>query len=286
MKKLSILVIFVLLVSLVACGAPSVPNIADAVEEALQSAAEDLREDVEEIKEDAEEIKEEAEEIKEEAIETVETEEAAEPEPSKETAGPAWEVTDTRSTTWTDSIGSVWVQVIIEITNTGEVPLYLSSGGYDLETSDGALFDTESLVSVYPTVLEPGEKGYYREETTLDEAPDGDLTVIPHPDIKAAKIETIRFPVSDESIKPDDFNGLKMQGRVTNDSDEDESLLTVAAILYDADGRCIGVLNGYSDVPAGETMGFSISSMNLPEAVTPDAVASYTIYAYPLQMQF
>lgn len=274
MKKLSIFVIFVLLVSLVSCASPSVPDVADIVEETLQNVTEEL-ENIE------------PGDIAEPEPEEDETEPEPEPKPEPAPKSDAsWEVTDTRSTTWTDSIGSVWVQVIIEITNTGDVPLYLSSGGYDLETADGALFDTESLVSVYPTVLEPGEKGYYREETTLDEAPDGDLTVIPHPDVKAAKVETIRFPVSDESIKPDDFNGLKMQGRVTNDSDEDESLLTVAAILYDAGGRCIGVLNGYSDVPAGETMGFSIGSMNLPETVTPDAVASYTIYAYPLQMQF
>lgn len=60
------------------------------------------------------------------------------PEQSSESSV-SYEITGSRARTWTKRIGSVWVQTIIEIKNTGTTNLYLSSGSYDLEDASGKL---------------------------------------------------------------------------------------------------------------------------------------------------
>ena len=199
-----------------------------------------------------------------------------------------YEITYTNAKTWENSIGTTWVQVIVEITNTGNKNLYLSSGSYDLEDESGALVASQKLVSEYPDVLAPGEKGYMYEETTLDDAVDGVLTVIPHVDVKTAKVDLIRFPVTDVSFKDDDIWGMKMIGRVENDSKETQNMVYVVANLYNANGECIGVLSTIitDDIAAGDQIGFEASALSMPDDVTSDAIADYTIYAYPLQYQF
>lgn len=72
--------------------------------------------------------------------------------------GAAYEVTYTNAKVWTNSLGTPWVQTIVEITNTGDTDLYLSSGAYDLEDSSGALVTARTMVSAYPNVIVPGEK--------------------------------------------------------------------------------------------------------------------------------
>ena len=108
------------------------------------------------------------------------TEAAPETAPETEPVMEAgYEITDTKVTTWTDSIGSAWIQTIVEITNTGSKNLYLSSGAYDLEDENGGLIASKTMVSEYPNVLAPGEKGYLYEETLLDQPAEGTLKVLP-----------------------------------------------------------------------------------------------------------
>lgn len=220
-----------------------------------------------------------------ESVEPAGTEPTAEP-PAE--SGPSYEITDSRARTWTNSIGTVWVQTIVEITNTGSTNLYLASGAYDLEAADGSLVASQTLVSTYPDVLAPGEKGYMYEETTLDAPVDGELKVLPRPDIKEATIELIRFPVTDIALSDESYGGIKLMGRVENTSSELQNMVYVTAFLYDADNACIGsvftILS--EDIAAGSKIGFEMTGFSLPDDVTSAAVASYTVYAYPLQFQF
>lgn len=201
----------------------------------------------------------------------------------------SYEITDCRAKTWTSSTGSFWVQTIVEITNTGTTNLYLSSGAYDLEDASGNLVASQTMVSAYPDVLAPGEKGYMYEETILDAAVDGDLTVLPREEVEEATIDLVRFPVTDVSISTDNYGDLKMIGRVENDSGEaEDSMVYIVAFLYDTDGTCIGQMFTIltEDLASGDKIGFELSSISLPDDVTADAVADYVVYAYPLQYQF
>lgn len=191
-----------------------------------------------------------------------------------------------KAITYGNSIGSTWVQTIIEITNIGSKDIYLSAGSYDLEDSAGKLIESRSIVSVYPSVISPGEKGYLYEETTLDAAPEGELTVIPHVKADPAKVQNIRYNVSDVELSADEFSGIKALGRVENTTTEDDGLANVVIVLKDVNNAAIGVLFTFVDINAGDKVGFSTSGFSLPPSVTIDAIASFEAFAYPTQFQF
>ena len=207
-----------------------------------------------------------------------------------ETKGAAYEITYAKANTYKNSIGSTWCQTIVEITNTGADNLYLGTGNYDLEDAGGNLIAAQSTVSCFPGVLAPGEKGYMYEETTLDTEFDGELTVVPHMDVKTATVDLIRYDTSDLSVKDTEYFGVGTQGYLINNSETaiENEMVYVVVVLYDANDIPIGlefsILN--SNIQAGEKIGFETSALSMPDTVNAGAVASTAVYAYPLQFQF
>jgi hypothetical protein len=209
--------------------------------------------------------------------------------PATPAAEPAYTVTYQKATTYTNSIGTTWVQCIAEIENTGSVPLYLSSGSYDLEDSDGNLVASQTLVSEYPVVLDVGEKGYMYDEDILEDVEGGtELTLVPRISAEAAKIDLVRLNVTDVQISDDKYGGVKALGRVENTTTEEQDMVYVAIVLFDAAGTPIGLLFTILMDPlkAGDKIGFEASTLSVPDSLAAASVASYTTYAYPMQMQF
>ena len=200
----------------------------------------------------------------------------------------AWETGEARAVTYTDSIGSVWVQVICPVTNTGTKNLYLSSGTMDLEDTDGHLVESLSMVSVFPEVIQPGETAYYYEETILDGGDPGALNVLPHVKVKEAKVDCIRFEISDVDIADESYGDVKVTGRVENTTSENQNLVQVIAFLFDADNNLIALPYTYltDELAAGDKIGFSMTTFSVPDNVTAGAVDHYEVYAYPQQFQF
>lgn len=200
----------------------------------------------------------------------------------------AYETTYAQARTYTDSLGTVWVQVIVEIENTGNCDLYLSTGSCDLEDATGKLVKSLSMVSSYPDVLSPGEKGYLYEETMLDEAVDGALTVLARPSVEKAKISNTRLATSEVELLTDSIGFLKARGRVENTTDEAQNMVYVVLILKDGEGTPVGLLFTIlsEELAPGDKIGFEASGLSLPDDVTVDSVASFEVYAYPMQMQF
>lgn len=215
--------------------------------------------------------------------------EPAAPPASEEPEGAAYEVSYTNAKVWTNSIGTTWVQTIVEITNTGSKNLYLSSGSYDLEDSSGALVASRSMVSVYPSVLAPGEKGIMYEETTLDNyTGDSSLTVIARPSVEEATVDLVRYNVTDVSVTDDEYFGVNVLGRVENTTDEPGTLVYIAAIFYDASNVPIGsaftILT--DELAAGSQVGFQFGGFSLPDDFSAANIANTVVYAYPTQYQF
>lgn len=212
------------------------------------------------------------------------------PDPTKEPENKeAYEITYSSVKTYTNSIGTTYAQVIVEIENTGTVDLYLSSGSYDLENADGKLIASSSMASTYPEVVSPGEKAYMYEENMLDDPVEGELTVLPRPDVKKAKVENVRYSVSDVEIASDKYGWLKAIGRVENTTEKDEDgMIYVVIILKDANETPIGQIFTIimEDLAAGSKIGFEATAISLPDDVTENSVASYDVFAYPMQMQF
>lgn len=208
---------------------------------------------------------------------------------SEKPEGPAYEISYSNAKVWTNSIGTPWVQTIVEITNTGTTNLYLDSGSYDLEDSSGALVASRSYVSTYPSVIAPGEKGIMYEETTLDNyTEDGNLTVIARPSVEEAHVDLVRYNITDVSVSADDFFGVNVLGRVENTTDETATLVYVVAIFYDANNIPIGsaftILS--DELAPGSKIGFEFGGFSLPDDFAAANIANTIVYAYPTQYQF
>lgn len=207
--------------------------------------------------------------------------------PTKTPEKESFEIGESKTTLYKSSIGTTWVQICVPVKNTGTTNLYLSSGSIDLENSEGHLVESRNMVSSYPQVLLPGEIGWYYEETTLDIDPSSELKAIPHVDIKAAKIDCIRYEVSDITISDDKYSGIKITGRVENKTEKDESLPYVVIFLYDENDSFIGSAFTIMDkLAAGEKKGFSMTTFSSYDAFKAENVTRYEIFAYPFQYQF
>lgn len=207
----------------------------------------------------------------------------------EESSGPAYETSYSAAKVWTNNIGTTWVQTIVEITNTGDTNLYLSSGAYDLEDSEGSLVAAQTMVSAFPDVIAPGEKGYLYDETTLDDYEgDGNLTVLPRPDVEEATVDLIRYTVSDISVSDGSYGGIDVIGRVENVTEETDNMVYVVAFFYDAESNPIGSAFTIitEDLAPGDKIGFEMSSFSMPSDITTDMIAETVVYAYPSQMQF
>ncbi len=224
-----------------------------------------------------------------ETAQTSKPEETKAPTPAKKET--AHEITYTNFHLYTNSIGTVWGQTIVEVTNTGDTNLYLGSASYDVEDAAGKLAASESSVSVFPSVIAPGEKAYLYDETIFDDLDvQAEYKILPHIKASEAKVDYIRFDISDFELKEGSLGlGIKGVGRVCNNTEKDEdSMIYIAATLFDANNACIGLMFTIltDDLPAGEKIGFEMSAMSLPDSVTLDSIASFDVVAYPLQMQF
>lgn len=187
-----------------------------------------------------------------------------------------------------DRLGAAWIKVVYEVTNTGNSNIYLSSGSYDIEDKEGNIVDTHTLVSEYPCVLAPGEKGHLFDCTLYDGSVDDEITVVPHVSAEAAKVELTRLGVSGESLSIGMYDSLEMHGRVTNTTDSLQDYIYVAVCLYDKKGKCMGVLFDLitTELQPGDSIGFEANCNGLSRDITPEVVDHYTIYAYPRSLQF
>ena len=202
-----------------------------------------------------------------------------------------YEIVDTQFYTFVNSIGSGEYFFIMEIENTGSCDLYLAECKVDLEDSNGHLLQTGDTMSNCPSIIKPGEKGYFYNGT-LEMLIDDNVnvrdvaTAVPHIEIEAANGEAIEYPISDLSIAEE--NGYaKVVGRVTNNTSEDDSGVYINVIFYNCDGKVIGITgtNVY-DIKAGETKGFDCSSMFMAGELNYSDIADYKIIAQKDYLQW
>ncbi|SCW48587.1 hypothetical protein SAMN02910456_01345 [Ruminococcaceae bacterium YRB3002] len=199
-----------------------------------------------------------------------------------------YEITHTTFTHYTNSINREEYCGIIEITNTGSSYIYLGSCTFDLEDDSGHLLQADSMVTGSPDVLAPGEKGYFFNNGYIDEGVslDNGVNLVPTFTIEIAKKgkdAIVDYPVSDLDIRDNDYGmGIKVTGRVTNNTDEEISLTDamIIAVFFDADGEILDVGYTYpSSIGAGATSSFEISTIFGNENVSTSNVADYTVIA-------
>ena len=203
-----------------------------------------------------------------------------------------YEITDTNFEYYTNSIGSIEYYGYVEITNTGSNNLYLDKAIFDLEDNDGHLLQSDDFISSAPSVIKPGEKGYFYNgigSNLIDEAVsmDNGINLVPQITIKKATGEPARFEVTDTDMRADDYGSTKVTGRVVNDTDKDVGYLYVNVIFYDANGKVIAITGtSVTDLNAGQKVSFECSAMFTNDAVTMENVANYEVIAEDTYMQF
>lgn len=201
-----------------------------------------------------------------------------------------YDITYSKAVAETNSIGSVYTFGIVEVTNTGSCDLYLSSGKFDIEDKSGNLLASRSIVSVSPQVISPGEKAYYCEAMMLDGIEAGaDLTIVPTVDIEKAKVVKKEYPVIDVKFTDAGWEGGRFIGRVENNTSEEISYIHVEAVLFDKDGKPLGVASTYitDKIAPNSKSGFDFTTYgDIPFSIDFDDVASYKIIAYGNQYQF
>lgn len=197
-----------------------------------------------------------------------------------------YEVGTANVDSWTDSIGTTWIKYAVPVKNTGDINIYLGSMSVDIESSTGNLLKTESMISVYPSFIKPGEIAYYYDETIVD-FDTTDIKIVPHVDVNRATSEIIRYEISDLSITNDKYSGVKVMGRVENNTSKKGTFVYVVANLFDSNDKlicnCFTILD--NDLDVGDKIGFTCKPSAFRN-ITPDDVFRYEVYAYPLQFNF
>ena len=203
-----------------------------------------------------------------------------------------WKIISTQERLHIDWFGDTRWQSLIEIKNTGNVPLHLGTffdNRYDLEDENGMILATGSFRNI-PMILHPGEVAVmFGVETLTDVSVDDTVTFIPHWSISESRHDRINFDISDVSIRNAQGGGINVTGRITNNTGSNQLEANVYAILYTEDGTLIGAWRTtVRNLDDGASMGFELGQgadviRTLIDNPTPDMVASYVIYAYPTQ---
>ncbi|MEF7565975.1 FxLYD domain-containing protein [Bacillus infantis] len=198
---------------------------------------------------------------------------------------PKLEVVDQTGGAWGDSIGSVWVHSAAVFKNTGDTPVMIGESQMNYKDQSDGILGTSSMIYSVPRVVQPGETAFVGESTVLegisdpaayketsynfsfDEAAEGEGNILETTGVKG--------------IVGDEWTPYKVTGVVKNTTETLQSDIRLAAGLFDAEGKLLGVLTGSVDVgvnPGGEA-GFELSYPDLPEGVA-GKVKSFEVKAY------
>ena len=179
--------------------------------------------------------------------------------------------------------GYYGAMVIVEVTNIGNIPIYLdSSTVFDYEDNNGHLLESDDFIYQVPEVVQPGEKGYLFTSAgfSVDTISNG-CNLVPSLSIKRATRSSVRHEVTDTSLFISILDEVGVRGRIVNENPEAISIIYPWAIFYDKEGSILGI-GGVNvlDVPAQSKKSFEISGCLIrrrPFSI--EDVADYTVYA-------
>lgn len=189
--------------------------------------------------------------------------------------------------------GETECNIMIEIENITNYNLYLGTPTYEFEDPSGNLIgvcDSFAFGSSDPDIIAPGEKGYFYANSASVEGeitPESDYVFVPKLKVEKAKNKIIRYPISDLSITEGKYGPCTIIGRVTNNTDEEDSLVWLSIVLFDSKGKPLAAYgHNVMGVKAGTTVSFSADSMVVPDDIKFEDIADYQVIAAKSQIQF
>lgn len=219
-----------------------------------------------------------------------ETETTAEPtdaleetEASEPPAGP-YEITASYANAYRNSLGEVWVQVMIAVKNTSDVPLCLDYSTVTIQVSEDETQEL-SYVLAFPSVIGPGETGYYYEETPLEYEASGELALTAELDVSETTETLERYTVANDAISDSPYGGLRIWGTVEDASAQEGKLIYIAVVLFDEADKPVAVCYTIHTETGAASDSYELISFMLPEHITASTVGRYEVYAYPYNVE-
>ena len=214
----------------------------------------------------------------------------------KQTKDLSYKIVDSGIDYWTDSIGTKHAFSFIAIKNTEkDKAIYLDTCHFDYEDDNGQIADNQSwTVSKAPDVINPGETGYFYVSSmnTLDDTVDlsKGLNLVAQFSLKEASEELDSYDISETKLSwKKQFNDriAIIRGRITNNTDEDDSMADVVVVLKDSNKKVLWIQHTYvHDLFSGSTLGFDISMSFATPKLKKGAVKSFKTIAKPEYYQW
>jgi hypothetical protein len=206
-----------------------------------------------------------------------------------------YEITITTFTHYTNSLDREKYCGVVEIKNTGSSYIYLKDCSFDFEDDDGHLLQTDKYISNAPDVIAPGELGYFFNDGLLDEdvSLENGINLVPNFVVQVCtkgQDAIVDYEISDLDLRDGDYDmGLKVTGRISNNTSEDTNSIDVkiVVVFYDSEGKILDIGFTYADeMSAGSKTSFEVSTMFGNTEVSADDVADYKVIARKIYMQF
>lgn len=193
--------------------------------------------------------------------------------------------------TFVNSIGNIEYCFIQEIENTGDCPIYLKGCDLNIEDENGHLIATENFISNCPDIIIPGEIGYFYNSigsTNLNESAEkvDSIKAVPELNIVKSRSEPIEYEISDTSLTKGTLDTPTVIGRVTNNTEDDDSLLYLNVIFYDSIGNVIAITGvNVQNLTSGSTKGFECPILTF-ENISFEDIENYKVIAQKSYYQF
>ena len=199
----------------------------------------------------------------------------------------AFEVGDTAFTVYTKQssfLTSHYLHIITPITNTGNVNIYLNSASYDIyDANENPLMSvSQYFCDEVPSILAPGETGYFTVDRTYSEEVLEGLSIVPHISIKNAKSYKLkRYTLSNIAFSLDSYGYPKAIGKVKNELNEEGSTLdSVHIVLFDQDGNYLVTLSDVMDsaLASGEEAVFEATTLYCCDISDANQIGDYVAF--------
>lgn len=174
------------------------------------------------------------------------------------------------------------MRVLVSIKNTSENKnLYVSGASIDIEDQEGHLLRCVNNIDIVPQIVYPGNTGYfYSENINMDGIDDvSAINVVPDYVVRSTNSSLHEFPDSDISFKVGGDRKIEANGRITNDTDQDVSVLDVRIVYFDKDMNVLGIGETYiNDIPVGATRSFGMDGLEYGDIEKIGSAVSYELF--------
>ncbi len=189
-----------------------------------------------------------------------------------------------------------YVSAYVPVTNNGNVSIYVSSTGFDVEDGEGNLKQSISSYKVEcsPNLIRPGETTY----VYLDVEYEGDavtgLVGLPHLSVKdASSANGIRYQVSEEITFANRayYDGFAANGTVRNNGEKASSSIEISVLVFDKSGDYRATLTAsvFDDLAPGASASFSATNWGMTRhenEFTFNDIGHYEVYACEFELVY